>query len=33
MGCEKFMGVARNRYAMENSHVFFVDFLQYLLTI
>ncbi len=32
-GSEEFMGVARNRHAMENSHVFFVHILQYLLTI
>ncbi len=28
--CEKFMGVARNHHAMENSHVFIVHILQYL---
>ncbi len=30
MGCEKFMGVAKNCHAMENNHVFFVHILQYL---
>jgi hypothetical protein len=31
MGCEKFMGVAKNHHAMENSHVFIVHIFQYLL--